>query len=277
MTLFNADFVQVQDASYVFDLDLSLKSSRIDGLGLESGGQLFRSLIAFIGRVALENPQAEFKVVIQNIRKGRKPKTGMRPQHLASVDVVRLILEHCKRNVTFFDDFCEDSEQLTIAFGPSSDFEMRSMPLGIFNVGKINPKTKQPGEEAATLVLQTWLMLTWDIPCFSKAVFGGGLDMGLSPSVEFLKNELAPVLGLSVDVERCVRKTGTITVEKASGMEVGPIASKYLLDQVLAFVAMRGMNTTITYSCELSAHARSQIYLWEGLTGYKFDLIYTDI
>jgi RNA 3'-terminal phosphate cyclase len=283
--LSKSDFIKVQNNVLTFNLDFTNKVSKIDKQGLESGGQVFRSLIAFLGRLAIQYPQATFKAVIENIRKGRLPKVGMRPQHLASVDVVKTVLETCKRNVVFFEDFREDSETLTIEFGTSRNPEFVKSCTGEmqFNVGKINMKTKQPGEEAASLILQTWLMLTWGLfeneDVTFHAVFGGGLDMGFSPPSDFVKNVLGHQLQFDVEIVKGIRRTGTLNVimdGNATKMDLcQPISSKYLLDQLIVFLAFQAQaqdQVHVEFTCELTNHARSQIYLWEALLGVAFTI-----
>ena len=275
LQLSRAEFVTIQqDHVIVFDLDFTSVKSRVDGLFLESGGQVFRSVIAFIGRLALQYPLAHFKVHICNIRKGRKPKVGMRPQHISSVDVVKTVLERCGRHIRFFDDFCEDSETLTIEFDQSECFlSMHNIDNSFeFNIGKINPKSKQPSEEAASLILQTWLMLVFDLFDSWTVAIGGGIDMNFSPPADFVKDVLGHKLGIKVNVCRGVKKTGTLHVTKGQLDFDGSntISCKHLLDQMLVFFAIKKI-TCIPISCELTNHARSQIYLWEGLLGLSFD------
>jgi len=266
-----ADFMRNQDNVITFDLDFSQKTNGNEPL--ESGGQVFRSVLAFVGRLALTRPQEQFKIVIQNIRKGRKPKVGMRPQHITCVHVVKTVLERFKRSIAFCDDFCEDSETLTIIFEKSPDFTtVITNPTFDFNIDKTNVKTGKPSEEAATLVLQTWLMLTWGLFEKWSIVIDGGLDMRFSPGTDFIKNVLGPCLGFRVESVKGIGRTGTLRVEcdqpQPTNICTFPISSKYLFDQLLFFIGT--IKCPVEYSCDITSHALSQMYLWEALLGVKF-------
>lgn len=274
--LLKSDFITYIDDTLIFDLDFTKKKSSIDDKPLEAGGQVFRSVIAFIGRLAIQYPQENFIVKLLNIRKGRKPKTGMRQQHMECVIVLKYILGSCKRIINTSNDFKEDSEVLTIIFDKSPLFNLVNLSyIYEFGVGKINLKTQKPSEEAASLVMQTWLMLIWNL--FENQewniTIGGGLNMSWSPTSEFCETVLSEITGFNIKSTYLSGRTGIISIDGQQNVKMpNLITSHYLLDQVIFMVAYSPINTQITYKCEISNHTRSQIYLWESLLEVKFEI-----
>lgn len=264
--LLKSDFITYRDQIITFDLDFTHKKS------LEAGGQIFRSLLAYIFKLAIEYPNESFAIKIINIRKGRKPKTGMRQQHMECVTILKCILDSCNRYIELGQDFKEESEVLTLEFYESPEFNIKNIKTNYeFGIGKINPKTQKPSEEAASLILQfcIYIMIILDSNLEWDIQIGGGLNMSWSPDIYFCENILSEVTGFTIKCTQLFGKTGIISITGKKNLKIPKIiTSKYLFDQVIFMIANTNKDPDIKYSCEVTNHTRSQIYLCSILYDY---------
>ncbi len=138
---------------------------QVDGSMGEAGGQILRISLALAGitRSSLQ---------ISNIRKKRSTP-GLRPQHLHAVHLIEEITE-------------AETEGLEIG-SERINFKPRTLKGGSYNV-----RIGTAG--SISLLLQAALPLLVLAPKPSQVTVSGGTDVSWSPSIDYVKYVLAPML-----------------------------------------------------------------------------------
>ena len=153
----------------------------VDGSMLEGGGQILRNTLALSGLLGVP-------VRLRNIRAGRA-KPGLRPQHLAGVQLCRRITA------------CGSGAAPAVG-----DTELRLRP-GPPQAGRYGVAVGTAG--SCTLIAQAALPLLLATTAGAEARLEGGTDNPLAPPADFLAHVLLPTLrrhmGLAAEL-RVVRR-----------------------------------------------------------------------
>ena len=232
----------------------------------------------------------------------------MLAQHMACVTVMVSVLEALGRKVETGEDFVVRSEKLTLTSARVEQTRRHGVVIpGEFNKdGEKNSQgVRKLGQESATLIMQTWLMIAFlikddDVVFPDVVTFWGGQDVNntLSPSSEFVKDVLAKLFDLSdvvVKLTQTKDKIGKLSFNPSrafAGMSTTTRFSvesdKRLLDQIICMVAglvadsagsaadsagsADSCECVIEFVGEPTSHAMSQMYIWATLLGVTFEM-----
>ncbi|KAJ3447251.1 RNA 3'-terminal phosphate cyclase [Anaeramoeba flamelloides] len=175
----------------------------IDGSIMEGGGQILRlttSLCAILGR--------DLKII--NIRAKRKPKTGLRPQHLAGI---QLVGEICNARLTG-----DSVQSMQITFKP------KKVSCGTYSC--------DPGTAGSiALLTQISIPVTLFSPGDTILSLKGGTHVNFSPPVTDIKKVLLPLLKkfgatVGLKINRCgffPRGGGNVLVQSKPVKKLKPI------------------------------------------------------
>lgn len=258
---------------FLFNLDIS---TCVGGEDLKSGGQVFRTIIAWIFRFLVEH-EGLYEFTLSNIRKDRKPKTGMRPQHLQCVRMMKDLCDLLGISISI-EGLSENSEILIIRSLLSERKSLTNPVIGLnFNVGNFIKNTDRPSEEAASLVMQAFLMCVWGMfpgIDWKNITFGGGVDVNFSPPSDFMKTLTGYIMGLDVVVSKGHKKTGLLIVSlEDKHIEYPTISDAHLLDQILFTMAFSKRDKIqVEYTCKLTDHTKSQMFILGHLSNVTFTI-----
>lgn len=147
--------------------------------GSDGGGQIVRSAL---GLSAITNEA----ITVEGIR-GNRPEPGLRPQHLAAVELMASI---CDADV---DEACQGAESIT--FRP-----------GVITGGQYSIEIETAG--SLTLLFDCVLPLAWTLPTPLTVTATGGTDVKWSPPLAYLYRVKLPVLR-DVDVVAGIERQRT--------------------------------------------------------------------
>lgn len=167
---------------------------KVDGAVLRGGGQVLRNSAAY---AAILGKYVQFV----NIRASRH-RPGLRPQYIEGLEVVARL-----SNCTLVNA-CEGSQE--VAFIPGELTTCSSCNSSNPSLSDTNPSAYEirTKNAATSLLLQASLPVLLFSPHVTDLVLSGGADMLISPSIDYMKLVLMPVLhrhfnvAVNVDITR---------------------------------------------------------------------------
>ena len=163
---------------------------KIDGTVVRGGGQVLRNSASY---AAILGKSVQFV----NIRASRR-KPGLRPQYIEGLEVVAKLSKCTLKNA------CEGSQEVSFIPGELAVCDS-SHSLVTFTNTKSSAYEIHTKNAATSLLLQASLPVLLFSPNVTDLVLTGGADMLISPSIDYMKHVLAPLLhkhfNVTVDVD----------------------------------------------------------------------------